>query len=244
MENDGTNVLATRLNLIQSCTRDVQPGVYLLHAPWTTYAVMTRGTDVYLVQVRVKRGAHVVISTDRHRSHGRPYRMRVNRARVMAIWQVVALFQHERIDHFDFGLRYGTISVGDRLRYEPFNYDHEKLNARGLYISPNYKEAQKLLVYIIRYSENRRQMQDAMEAQANAQTIRDIAADLNSGFEFDNFEQQQQHDRDAESSLESMVQQLIQTPVTPLSIRDDNDADNDDQETETEAEAEAEATAI
>jgi hypothetical protein len=152
------NAAIVPLYTVQYAARHRQVGTYLLHEPWTAFVVTSYHNAIHFVIVDCEPGGRIVICADPKRTHGRPYRIRVNRAAVTAIYRVNGLQSMEPVDSFQFapdGAR-RSIKVGEIIDYGTgFSSNPAKLQGRGLIVSPTYKEAMKSLAYVLRYNNNR-----------------------------------------------------------------------------------------
>lgn len=156
--SDCHNALAVPMQSIQVFARARRAGVYMLTQPWNTYAVTSYKNEVHLLAVKVDLFAIVVINRDEARTHGRPYRIRVSSATVTRINKVNGEHDFDPVDGFTFAPEgcERVIRVADRITYETsFNSNPLNLRGRGFYVSPSYKEAMKVLVYIMRYNNRR-----------------------------------------------------------------------------------------
>jgi hypothetical protein len=157
---DGTshNAAVIPLYTIQYIARHKQTGTYLLQEAWNSFVVTSYQNIIHFVTVISEPRTKVVVSADQKRTHGRPYRIRLSSAIVTAVYKVNSLQNMEVVDSFLFapdGAR-RRIKVGDTIDYgAAFNTNPSKLQGRGLYVSPTYKEAMKLLAYVLRYNLNR-----------------------------------------------------------------------------------------
>lgn len=153
--------LALKLRDVQHYTRRAKPCLLTLLQPWDAFAVITNNAcskHVYFVDVQVPSGAFVVVSTDIGRTHGRKYRVRVSEAIVKRVRHVHATSDMEDVTELPFVPSCSSVQQptplkhGDRIEYgDDFEPEPFKIFGRGLYVSPTFSEAMKLLTYIMRY---------------------------------------------------------------------------------------------
>jgi hypothetical protein len=186
LQREFCNALVTPLQNIQYYARRRQAGAYLLQQPWSAFAVTSYKNAIHFLNVYMEAGTTIVISNDAHRTHGRSYRMRASAVTVTGIFTVESLHDLQTTDSFQFapdGVA-RTLGVGDVISYsDKFDLNPHKLQGRGLFISPTYQEAMKLLAYILRYNDNRlnqmaREITKAEDERAAAELERQMELDV------------------------------------------------------------------